>query len=119
VVSRWRTHSGRAYNALNLIRRRVDIDLNFEEYGEGQKSPILSFIASSTTGYSILFISLSAEPNNLEADWAEAGGGPIRRQCPICRCDSIIGHGRRRKQAQDEDHDWIRFWLNGCRAPRE
>jgi hypothetical protein len=31
----------------------------------------------------------------------------ILRQCPDCQRDSIIGHGRRRKQAHDEDHDWI------------
>jgi hypothetical protein len=29
------------------------------------------------------------------------------RRCPVCLSDSIIGHGRRRKQAHDEDHDWI------------
>ncbi len=29
------------------------------------------------------------------------------RRCPVCECDSIIGHGRRRKQAHDEHHDWI------------
>jgi len=29
------------------------------------------------------------------------------RQCPVCECDSIIGHGHRRKQAHDEHHDWI------------
>ena len=55
----------------------------------------------------ILSISLSMAQINLEADWVEAGGGPIRRQCPVCLRDSIIGHGRRRKQAHDEDHDWI------------
>jgi hypothetical protein len=62
----------------------------------------------------ILFISLSAAQNNLEADWAEAGAGPILRQCPICQCDSIIGHGRRRKQAHDEDHDWIQIRRGLC-----
>ena len=55
----------------------------------------------------ILFISLSAAQNNLEADWVEAGGGAILRHCPVCLRNSIIGHGRRRKQAHDEDHDWI------------
>ena len=55
----------------------------------------------------ILFISLSAAQHNLEADWAEAGAEAILRRCPICSQDSIIGHGRRRKQAHDEDHDWI------------
>ena len=62
----------------------------------------------------ILFIALSAAQNNLEADWAEAGGGPILRRCPICLCDSIIGHGRRRKQAHDEDHDWIQIRRGLC-----
>jgi hypothetical protein len=33
----------------------------------------------------------------------------ILRQCPVCLRDSIIGHGRRRKQAHDEDHDWIQI----------
>ena len=54
----------------------------------------------------ILFIPLSAAQNNLDADWAEAGAEIVRR-CPVCLRDSIIGHGRRRKQAHDEDHDWI------------
>jgi hypothetical protein len=35
------------------------------------------------------------------------GGGAILRQCPVCLSDSIVGHGRRRKQAHDENHDWI------------
>ncbi len=29
------------------------------------------------------------------------------RRCPVCERDSIIDHGRRRKQAHDEHHDWI------------
>jgi hypothetical protein len=60
--------------------------------------------ASITT---ILFIPLSATQYNLEADWAVAGAEFILRRCPICSEDSIIGHGRRRKQAHDEHHDWI------------
>jgi hypothetical protein len=55
----------------------------------------------------ILFIPLSAAQRNFEADWVEIGGGAILRQCPVCLSDSIVGHGRRRKQAHDEDHDWI------------
>ena len=54
----------------------------------------------------ILFIPLSAAQNNLDADWAEAGAEIVCR-CPVCLRDSIIGHGRRRKQAHDEHHDWI------------
>src|SRR5690242_6969477 len=47
----------------------------------------------------ILVIPLSAAHYNLEADWAEASVEVILRRCPICLQDSIIGHGRRRKQA--------------------
>ena len=39
------------------------------------------------------------------------------RRCPVCERDSIIGHGRRRKQAHDEHHDWIgirRGLCSGC-----
>jgi hypothetical protein len=67
--------------------------------------------ASSIT---ILFISLSAEQYNLETDWAEAGREVILRRCPVCVQDSIIGHGRRRKQAHDEHHDWIRIRRGLC-----
>jgi hypothetical protein len=38
------------------------------------------------------------------------------RRCPACECDSIIGHGRRRKQAHDEHHDWIGI-RRGRRCP--
>lgn len=44
---------------------------------------------------------------NRAADWAAVGAAPIPRQCPGCLSDSVIGHGRRRKQAHDENHDWI------------
>jgi hypothetical protein len=39
------------------------------------------------------------------------------RRCPVCERDCIIGHGRRRKQAHDEHHDWIgirRGLCQGC-----
>ncbi len=41
------------------------------------------------------------------ADWAVACAGVFVRRCPVCEHDSIVGHGRRRKQAHDECHDWI------------
>lgn len=63
--------------------------------------------ASGAPGLTILFIALSSAQSNLEADWVEVDGGPILRHCPVCLRASIIGHGRRRKQAHDEDHDWI------------
>jgi Domain of unknown function (DUF6431) len=31
----------------------------------------------------------------------------LPRRCPLCGDDTIIGHGRRRKQAHDQCHDWI------------
>ena len=55
----------------------------------------------------ILFIPLSGNYCNPDFDWATAGGEQIIRFCPKCLCDTIIGHGRRRKQAHDESHDWI------------
>jgi hypothetical protein len=55
-------------------------------------------------------------PGNLEADWAEAGADIILRRCPICEQDSIVGHGRRRKQAHDAHHDWIGIRRGLCRV---
>jgi hypothetical protein len=55
----------------------------------------------------IVFISPSAAENNSETDWATIRAESIPRKCPECSSDSVIGHGRRRKQAHDEDHDWI------------
>jgi hypothetical protein len=46
-------------------------------------------------------------PDRLATDWAEDCDEIILRRCPVCERDSIIGHGRRRKQAHDEHHDWI------------
>jgi len=37
------------------------------------------------------------------------------RRCPLCELDSIIGHGRRRKQAHDQDHDWIPIRRGRCK----
>jgi len=36
------------------------------------------------------------------------------RRCPVCERDSIVGHGRRRKQAHDEHHDWIGIRRGRC-----
>lgn len=62
----------------------------------------------------ILFIPLSAEQNELENDWAVVCSQIILRRCPICERDSIVGHGRRRKQAHDQDHDWIPIRRGFC-----
>ena len=42
---------------------------------------------------------------------------PLRllpRRCPFCGNHTIIGHGRRRKQAHDQQHDWI--WIRRGRC---
>ena len=62
----------------------------------------------------ILFIPLSPPPHKLETDWAASCENVILRRCPVCECDSIIGHGCRRKQAHDEHHDWIGIRRGRC-----
>jgi hypothetical protein len=37
-------------------------------------------------------------------------------RCPICGQDTIIGHGRRHKQAHDDRHDGIWVWRGRCPA---
>ena len=37
------------------------------------------------------------------------------RWCPLCRIDSIVGHGQRRKPAHDEQHNCI--WVRRGRCP--
>lgn len=39
----------------------------------------------------------------------------LPRRCPLCGNQTIIGHGRRRKQAYDQQHDWI--WIRRGRCP--
>src|SRR5215470_15627632 len=39
----------------------------------------------------------------------------LPRRCPRCSQDTITGHGRRRKQAYDEGHDWIWIRRGVCR----
>lgn len=50
----------------------------------------------------------------MAADWAAVGAAVILRQCPVCERPSIVGHGRRRKQAHDEHHDWIEIRRGLC-----
>jgi hypothetical protein len=38
----------------------------------------------------------------------------LPRRCPFCGEQTIIGHGRRRKQAHDQQHDWI--WIRRGRC---
>src|SRR5688572_27955467 len=50
-----------------------------------------------------------------KADWAEAGSEQIPRCCPVCSRGSVVGHGRRQKQAHDELHDWIPIRRGRCK----
>jgi len=57
---------------------------------------------------------VSVPLERLAVCWAEDSDEIILRRCPICEQDSIVGHGRRRKQAHDEHHDWIRIRRGRC-----
>jgi hypothetical protein len=57
---------------------------------------------------------VSVPLEQLAACWAQDSDETILRRCPVCKQDSIIGHGRRRKQAHDEHHDWIRIRRGRC-----
>lgn len=57
---------------------------------------------------------MSVALERLAACWAEDSDEIILRRCPVCEQDSIVGHGRRRKQAHDEHHDWIRIRRGRC-----
>ena len=58
-------------------------------------------------GVTILFVPVSVPLERLAACWADDCDQTILRRCPVCEQETIIGHGRRRKQAHDEHHDWI------------
>lgn len=62
----------------------------------------------------ILFVPVRVGPNELLAGWAEDSDEIILRRCPVCEQETIVGHGRRRKQAHDEHHDWIRIRRGRC-----
>jgi hypothetical protein len=62
----------------------------------------------------IQFIPLSAPLGKIEIDWDKGCAECIPRRCPICDIDSIIGHGRRSKQAHDEYHGWIKIRRGYC-----
>jgi len=63
----------------------------------------------------ILFISPLEVENNSQTDWATPSAEGIPRKCPECSNDSVIGHGRRSKQAHDENHDWIGIRRGLCK----
>lgn len=59
----------------------------------------------------VLFIGAPAGQDKTGSDWTAT----MLRWCPDCLRDSIVGHGRRRKQSHDEHHDWIEIQRGICR----
>jgi hypothetical protein len=62
----------------------------------------------------IHFVPVRIAPDELGTGWTEDSDETILRRCPVCEQDSIVGHGRRRKQAHDEYHDWIQIRRGRC-----
>jgi hypothetical protein len=60
----------------------------------------------------IVFIPRSAAGCNSEVAEREW----LPRRCPACSRETIIGHGRRRRQAHDGQHDWIRVRRGICKV---
>jgi len=59
----------------------------------------------------IVFIPRSGEarkPAVAASEW-------LPRQCPVCQQIAVIGHGRRRRPAHDDGHDWIRVRRGRCK----
>ena len=89
-------------------------------FSSGGGTPLPASILADRSGkrdpceVTILFVPVSVPPERLAACWAEDSDEIILRRCPICEQDSIVGHGRRRKQAHDEHHDWIRIRRGRC-----
>lgn len=48
----------------------------------------------------LVFIPWTGEECKSELEW-------LPRQCPRCERETVVGHGRRVRQAHDETHDWI------------
>lgn len=56
----------------------------------------------------VIFVPCSAEEGKPWQEW-------LLRRCPRCGRDSIVGHGRRSKQAHDTEHTEIRIRRGICR----
>lgn len=50
--------------------------------------------------------------------WTEANCKPeewLPRRCPLCQQCTVVGHGRRLRQAHDLEHDWILVRRGRCK----
>jgi hypothetical protein len=63
-------------------------------------APMIVFIPCSGDG---------CKPGDYDTEW-------LPRRCPACRQISIIGHGRRRRQAHDRLRDWILVRRGVCKV---
>jgi len=69
----------------------------------------------------ILFIALPEAKDNAEPG-CRAGVIPLEllpRRCPVCRDNTIIGHGRRLRQGHDDQRAWIWVRRGICRPCRK
>ena len=65
-------------------------------------APVIVFIPCSGDG---------CKPGDCDGEW-------LPRDCPGCGRSSVIGHGRRFRQAHDQTHDSIRIRRGICRQCR-
>jgi hypothetical protein len=63
----------------------------------------------------ILFIALPLSDDKPVPGVTQIDLQQMPRRCPLCKQASIIGHGKRRKQAHDEQQDWIWVRRGLCR----
>jgi len=63
----------------------------------------------------ILFIALPSAEGQDRSGVTPISLQQMPRWCPLCRRESIIGHGQRRKQSHDEQQDWIWVRRGLCR----
>ena len=67
----------------------------------------------------ILFIALPEAEDKTDLEVAAIPLRLLPRRCPVCGNQTIVGHGKRRKQAYDQQHDWIWIRRGRCRPCRK
>jgi hypothetical protein len=67
----------------------------------------------------ILFIALPENENKTDPELIPFPLRLLPRRCPVCGNRTIVGHGRRRKQAHDQRHDRIWIRRGRCRPCRK
>jgi hypothetical protein len=67
----------------------------------------------------ILFVATPGAEDNRNKQFPGVSLEDLPRWCPGCRQPTIVGHGRRKRQAHDEQHDWIWVRRGRCRPCRK